>query len=339
MKRFVLRSLLFAVLLVGLVGGVCWAEISAEIGAYRRELAAPDGKKAVICGNSRTEMGLDPMVWPELFNFSVSGRTADQSFLTLIDVLEANPGKFKTVLIDISAEEACQDLSLPVGKLDFSAQYYLLYLLHPAERMRDLDGLVGVFRDNMVGKRLRAFLRALRGIKRFKSSLAAGFDPSDTCYPLSDPVKFKARVLKVKSQTDDLPSVTLAAPYFKLLDRMVAHCRARGAEPVFVTMPWHRDLIEARGLDQLRAYVDLVGRYALRQGCRYLNLLEMDVPDECWIDGNHLNRNGAKILTKRIADFAKGKTASDGAAVAFGEKAPSTRSAASVRARAVESAQ
>lgn len=304
MKRFILRSLVFAALLLALVGSVCWAEISAEIKSYRAELKAPEGANALICSASKMEKALDPEHWPGLFNFCASGRMIDQVYFTAEDLFAANPGRFRYFILELSPEVVREDLSLPVDSVGFAAQYYLLYLLHWKERIRPMTGIVKVARDNLVGRRLREFTRALRGRKRFKGSLASGFTPSQKRYALTDQTWFKARVERLRLECDrGLDVFGPDSPVLSFADRIVDLARANGAEVVVLSGPLHPQLIRACGADRLDRFARTIEGYAARKGCRCLNLIELDLPDDCWFDGNHLNSSGARVFTERVRNF------------------------------------
>lgn len=301
MKKFVIRVLTFALLVVGLVGGACALEIAAEIWVYRhRELVAPEGATVFVCGDSRTQMDLNPAHWPDLFNFSASGRSLDETYLTAKDILKANSGKFKTMIVDVSSETAGMDDLVSIGEM-ISPKYYLLHLLHNEERFRSRRGVFGVLRDNMVKERLKLLLRVLRGKRSFRSSLAAGHRNHDECWKKTTPDRFDrlaehwtARARKV---FDDPPSQTC---YWELLDRLIGWARTQGLEVVLITPPWHADLIRRAGVDRVRRFTDFVRQIARERGLRYLNFIEAEYPEEQWLDGSHLNSRGAVVFTKTV---------------------------------------
>ena len=304
MKRFVFRLASFALIVIVTVGGFCVAEVAAEIRAYHRELIAQPGATIFVCGDSRTEWELNPEFWPELFNFSVSGRPMDQVYLTALDVLRANPGKFRTMLVDVSVETAKLDYDLPVERMPGGTKYLLLYLLHRDEPIRSLTGWLGLFRDVMTERRLRHVWQVVRGKKRFQSSLASGYNCMTHCLKSSDPEKFRARNRRWCEQTRALlDSPSSRSRYFELLDRIVRLARNHAIECVFITPPWHPDLLEMAGAGRIRGFVDVVARYAEQKGCRYVDMTDMRLPEDCWADGTHLNHKGAKRMTIALRDL------------------------------------
>lgn len=298
---------MFGSIILTMVGGFCLLEIVAEIRSYRQELVAPVHATVFVCGDSRTEKCLDPASWPELFNFSVSGRPFDQTYLMAKDIVAANPGRFRTVLVDISPERARCDYDVPVGEM-ICPQFFLLYFLHLDEPLRPLDGIGGVFRDAMVEERLRLVWRVIRGKKVFRSSLAGGYVNKAVCLKQTNPDIFDKRARRLSDETREL----LREPgrnvqYFRLVDKIVDWGRSQGVEVALLTAPWHPDLVQRSGEGNVRRFTGVVEAYAARKGCRYLNLMEMSLPEECWQDGNHVNGKGAAYVTKTVRMWLEGR--------------------------------
>lgn len=305
MRKFIVSAALFALIVFGTIGGFCVIEVWAEIVHYRAELKAPKGATVFVCGDSRTEVGLNPEHWPELFNFSLSGRPLDQTYLTAVDILDTNPGVLTTMLIDVSPEEMSHDYAAPVGAMP-SGGCLLLYFLHWHERMRDLTGAFGLFRDIMVENRLKLLRRVMRGKRRFSSSLSSGYQPMKNSWKISNPAAYWKRLAHIDKLTRDLLcGRSSSADYHKLLARTIDMARERGIEVVLLTAPWHVDQARAAGEGHLRKFADGVADFAAAHGCRYLDLSAMQLPDDCWRDGNHVNARGAVAFTKAVRDFVQ----------------------------------
>ena len=305
MKKFVRSAALFSLVVFGVIGGFCVVEVWAEVVHYRAELKAPADATVFVCGDSRTEVGLNPEHWPGLFNFSVSGRTLDQTYLTAQDIVSANPGRFKQMIVDVSPECASWDYGLPIGEMTgVSPEFYLLYVLHSSERLRGWKGLFGVFRDVMVNERVKLVWRALRGRRAFRSSLASGYKNKDYCLKFADAKRYERQCEHLSSQVESIMGgLDRNARFFALLERLVAWGRSCGLEVVLITAPWHQDLRDRVGIERIRAFTSSVEAYAHRRGCRYLCLMDADIPDRCWRDVNHLNCRGAETLTKIARDW------------------------------------
>ena len=66
-------------------------------------------------------------------------------------------------------------------------------------------------------------------------------------------------------------------------------------------MPLSGPLREAIDPARRAAFTREVRALARRLGVTYLDYLELDLPLECWHDGNHLNRTGAAVFSERFA--------------------------------------
>lgn len=298
--------MLFGLLILLVIGGGCLAEIWAEIVCYRRELRSSSQANVFVCGDSRTEHGLNPALWPELFNFSARGRPLDQTCLTAKDILDANPGQFKTMLVDVSAERASDDYALPVGKMFQGDEYTLLYLLHLDAPLRNLSGIFLVMRDLMVD-RLHFLSRVIRGRRRFASSLVSGYQKAEGCLKLKSAMKFARHVDNIHSRSKvALDSPSSRTGFFRHLGKLIESVRGRGVAVVLLTAPWHTDLIDRAGRNRLRSFCAEISAYAKRQGCRYLDFSEMAIPDSHWMDCNHLNSRGAALFTSAVKKALEG---------------------------------
>jgi len=234
------------------------------------------------------------------FNFSAPGRTMDQAYLAMIDIFAANPGQFKTVVIDISPLAAVDNFDQAISDMGYASQYCLLHWMHPKENRRDMTGQIAVFRDNMVGRRCRLFSRYLRGKIKFASSVRGQFKPVNIALAITKPDDFRRQCASKAQEVNGPESVTLESPIFVYAEDVVKIARDNGAEPVILTTPWHPSLLKAVNPEKIAAFEGAVSEFAGRCGCKYVNLLRMAFPDCCWYDANHLNENGAKLFTPML---------------------------------------
>ena len=102
MKKFLFRLFLF--LWVPVLLAIVWTVfvVVCDCRSYRAALEVPDGAAVVVCGDSQTKDALDPALFPGFFNFSTAATTCDQDLLRLGDLLSANKGRIKYVLLDVS---------------------------------------------------------------------------------------------------------------------------------------------------------------------------------------------------------------------------------------------
>ena len=305
MKKFIIRSFLFAALVVGVMGGLCALEIFAEIRAYRRELVAPPGAHIAVCSDSQLGDSVDPEVCPAFFNFSAHGRTLDQGLMVMGDLLRANKGSVDVVVVDVSPSAAVWPLDLPIDRMLFSGNYWLLHYLHFRENTRDMGAGFRVARDCLVGRRLRHFWRAVRGKTDFHSSLQGKFTPQQGVLRVEKPEKY-AGLLRTKSgEARGSGDIDVGSPVFVPLAKMASLAQEQGVELVLVTAPWSRELIDICGEAELDRCTAVVARWASERNVRYLNFLKQPLPDDCWYDCNHLNDRGARLFTPMLFDAVR----------------------------------
>lgn len=301
MKKFILRVICFGTSVVAAIGGCCAIELWQEVVTYySREVIAPEGACILVGNDSQTCDGIDSDTYPQIFNFSAPARRMDQACFALKDVLKANPGRFKTVLVDLSPIAAVEKFDRPIAELGYAAQYYLLHWLHWRENARDMSGALKVCRDNMVGRRLRHFWRAVRGKKKFVSSIGGGFRPLDECQLVQDPEYFRRQCDDRVRYFNSQPAVEPESDIFRSVDAIGDAVKAAGAELVLMTTPLHMQLVSACDRDKLCAFSETVRRYAASRNCRYLDFLREELESDCWFDAQHLNARGARKFTKRL---------------------------------------
>lgn len=307
MKRFIIRVMAFVLIVVLTIGGLCVLEIAAELRLYRWELKAPEGTTVFVCGDSRTELGLNPSRWPELFNFSASARMLDQTYLTAMDILTTNPNQFQVMIVDVSPEGVSHDYDLSVGEMGSASRHLLLYFIHWKKVTRSMSGIIGTFRDFITDHRMRHLSRTVRGRIAFQSSLVGGYQRKEGCLKQNNPLEFARAVEEWHARTQRLfdDSSAVATQYFGILDRIIGMARDCGVEVVLITAPWHPDLCARIGVDRLRQFAQTVRDYADISGCRYLNCLELSLPEDSWRDENHLNGKGSDVFTDLVRHWVE----------------------------------
>ena len=138
MKKFMFYAILF--LALPAVLGAAWTAfvVVADYRSYTGALAAPPETTVAVCGDSQTKDALDPALIPGLFNFSTAATTCDQDFLRLADLLVANRGKFKYVLLDVSPLKIGYSTERPVSELNAARVHALLHFYHLPVNRRDI---------------------------------------------------------------------------------------------------------------------------------------------------------------------------------------------------------
>jgi len=318
MRRYVVRLALFSLLAVGLFGGLSGTLLWMELSAYARESKMPPDTVCAVCGDSQTELGLLPTVWPHFFNFSISAIQLDQIELKVIDLLERNPGRPEVLLIDISPRKlAAQDIDVPLLEDRGACKRFLLHVLHPRKSRRSLDGIVVLFRDAILVKRLKKAYKSLRKGRPYASSIggqgAAPFVQTERDATVSasnilaqaTKLGFRDHYTQVmdgiEEHAAELNSQGPVGPDSKsvgCIRDIVAYVRSKGVVPVLITPPWHASLLSRvprTTLDNFRETMRGICRDC--GGIAWLDYLEMPFADGEWRDGNHLNTHGAVRFT------------------------------------------
>lgn len=318
MKKFVSYAILFLGLPALL--GAAWTAfvVVADYRSYAGALAAPPGATIAVCGDSQTKDALDPAVIPGLFNFSTAATTCDQDLLRLQDVLVANRGKFRYVLLDVSPLKIGYNTERPVSELNAARVHALLHLYHLSVNRRDFGSVGALWRDVICTRKYNEFRKSILRGRKWRSSMAGAFAPDKERGFLNPRHREKAladareKANRVNGRAPAAPSL----PIFGVLAESVGLVRAAGATPVLTTMPLSAALRREMDPSRLAAFRAAVQTVARRLDVVWLDYLGTDLSDELWHDCNHLNRDGAKAFSKIFAgDFAEAaRRHDDGAA-------------------------
>lgn len=298
-----MKTAVFAMSVVGIIGGLCVAEIAAEICKYKEETCAPEGASVLICNDSQTACAIYAKGNAAVFNLSVHGRMLDQGYLTVLDVLRNTPkGRIKTVVFDVTPAAAVIDFDKPVSKLGYAAQYWLLHCIHRKENVRPLDaGSIGVARDCLARQRIRHCWRALRGRIEFRTPLTMEFNPPERVGKAENLDGYWKQLRDKAESCKGLGNLSIDSPFAtRVLDRLIAYAKANGVDVLLTTTPWAEDLLNEFKHGELEAFSELMRKYAESRGCGYADFLRMKFDDDCWCDANHLNMKGAKKFTETL---------------------------------------
>lgn len=297
MKRFVVRTFVFLLAVAGFAGGVVAFVTCLDGRAYRAALVAPAGVDVIVCGDSQTATGLNPALFPRLWNKSATASPCEISFLRLQDSLMANPGRIRYVLIDVSQVHiGMDDRTQPLcfdGHVDDNTQLALWHLL---EFPRKLGSAAGIF-TGLYLHRLDKYRSALRHGKTCETPMCGGFLPSDAAGFLHQREAVLAD-LKMKAVPTAAMDPTERCVFW--FQKMAELAQANGARPVFLTTPLHPEFQKAMAIRRRDSIPAVAASLARAFDAPYFNYLEMKLSDDCWKDCNHLNVRGASVLTRRL---------------------------------------
>ena len=303
MKRFLFKAFVF--LAPPIVLGVAWTAfvVFMDYRSYKASLVAPPGAEVMVCGDSQTNDALDPSIVHGLFNFSTAATTCDQDFMRLTDVLGANRGRFSHVLLDVSPLKIGYTIDRPVSELNAARVHALLHVYHRSDGGRPLGSVWALWRDVICVRKFNEFRKSFLRGQAWRSSMAGAFDP-DKDRGFLDPRYAELALEDVAEKADRVngrPPADVSLPIFDVLARSIKLVREAGAVPVVTTMPLSRQLRNAIDTDRMAAFRAATASLADEMGVVWLDYLDLDLPDELWHDGNHLNRDGAKEFSVRFA--------------------------------------
>ncbi|MDO5317642.1 MAG: esterase-like activity of phytase family protein [bacterium] len=316
MKKFLFRLFLF--FWVPILLAIAWTAfvVVCDCRSYRSALDVPDGTAVVVCGDSQTKDSLDPALFPGFFNFSTAATTCDQDLLRLEDLLSANKGRIKYVLLDVSPLKIGYSPDRPISELNAARVHLLLHVYHLWENRRPFGSVGELYRDVVFTRKYNEFRKSILRGKPWRSSMAGGFDPDKAAGFLNPKLKGKAEsdMEEKAARVNGREPLEMDAPLLDILAESIALVRAKGAYPIVTTMPLAPPLRKAFDPTKKVAFTAAVRETAVRLEVPYLDYLDLDLPLDCWHDGNHLNHTGAAVFTPRfVADFRRTVKAMGGA--------------------------
>lgn len=319
MKRFILKILLFTFLSVLIFGGWSGALLWAELSAYARESRMPEGTRVAVCGDSQTETGLIPPIWPGFFSFSISSLQLDQVELKVIDLLERNPEFRGTLILDMSPVKLFdQDIDKPLLEDRSAGKRFLLHALHRDRSRRPLDGIVILFRDSILVKRTAKAFKCFRAGCPYFSSIGgmgavAGLTEEKAranrkkILSMPTPQGFTEHPDLVEEGMAEAAAalgrwgeVSMSSKSVCCLMDIIRYVKSCGVTPVVITTPLNRRFLDRIPKSKLLNFKRTMRDVTSAVGVAYFDYLETDFPDEEWRDGNHLNFKGAVRLTDRV---------------------------------------
>lgn len=286
--RFFAKLLLFFAIFA-VVAALVPALATLRIRTYN--YALPPGTRILFVGDSHIAQGVDDSVIPGAYNSSVSADTYLSAYLRLKLLLRDNP-QIESVFLGVSpysisrgSDETLFRPSLVTMKVPyylphFGAEEWRLYLTRAPK-----DFLRAVFLSPS------AYLRSskLTNKKYFKK--LGAFNPRERC---------SLEMAIAASDTLEKPLFWGCKSELDYLEKIRELCEQRGVRLVFLNTPiFHAE----RYLNLDHYYSTLRERFPNVELWDYMNL---DVPDNCREDINHLNAFGAKrfahLLAERIAE-------------------------------------
>ncbi len=301
MRRFVRKLVLALVLSVlGFVGGLLLL-LAHERRSYVQSIRLPDGNQSVVClSDSITVYSLNPEFWPELVNLSSEASSMDVQLMKLKDILEQNPGKIHKVLLDVSFLRLAGESERPVlNEEKEGSKFFPLYRWHkcdaqepgyalPKHPLRMAANWIRYKSGNLVkGKSDSELVQGY--LRRDVSRLHSHYDSEN-----------KEALEYAGICNTQMVDVKLESWSVQMLREMLILCQRKGVDVCLVTLPLNRLIVEKLKPESLAAFDNVLDALALEFSVSRLNFLQEELDDDCFININHLNYTGGKLITEKL---------------------------------------
>lgn len=285
MKKFLLKITVFLKCIVLFIATLVFLRV-VIIGGFNYKL--PDDKKYLFIGDSRFRVGVDDRLLPGALNVSADADNYLTAFLRIKFLLK-NKNSVNLIFIvfspDVMGDDADSRLYanyLMAGKVP---QYFPLYSIEewktyfeysPKKLLHNVSGrpfrlLKGLLSED-------TFCRELGGFRvSTTNNLRAGIEKHTN-----------------PSREKELPPVYGNRTSLSYLSKIRSYCAKKNIRVIGIAMPHY---LAGRVFDLQKYRETLKTRYPDFEVWDYL---EMELPDDCWQDINHLNYKGAQIFTKEL---------------------------------------
>jgi hypothetical protein len=299
MKKFVLKVLLFALVIGGLTISLILLTDSIIKNKKKELLKLAEGIHLVFAGNSAVECAVDDKIVTNSINIAQSGEAYLYSFVKLRALLEAN-GHIEAVFIGYSfADILFEKEESWLFSDEFvteKIQYYNYLMEWPEKRM--------ILMHNP-----KAYFNGLT--KSIFNSLKTYFTSTVEPKTQGQLVNFGGYKYLIRDKLLSDPGFDLlqnkqvrkSVQQEKYLQKISELCHLHGVELILFNTPKHKSYID--NLDSTLVQMWLDTRNSLPKDS-LLDLSSYQLPDSCFGDLSHLNYNGAGVFSVYLNDLFNG---------------------------------
>lgn len=298
MKQLLTRFLIYA----SIIAFIYWGYLSvvSHVLNTDRLYKLPPEKTVMVIGDSHTAFGIIDSNLAHVANLSQSADVYLYNCLKVEKVLPLNP-QIHTVIIGFGAHDVQQFMAdVFLKKYEFTKakvqNYYhllsasdLCYLLYKSPT-QVIKGVVGLpkLKTPYVTKILRGKKMDLNDELRI-----GGFTFRDEKIDMKKNIADAAKLV-----TDKEDLISMWPWQINYLHKLVDICKAHNVKVIFIRMPEHKDF--PRTIEpEFQAF-----RKREFGDIPFLDYLQMDFPDSCFSDMDHLNYYGARIFTDSFSKYA-----------------------------------
>ena len=306
MTHFMARILLFFCPLIVVLGGWSGYVYWGELKLYERGMALPQDARIVVMGDSEAAYAFDPSEIKGLVNLSAQGMSLDQQLYRFRDLIRLN-GEIltnATVVLAISPARFAAPLG-PMRVNAFEGRYVFLNLEHLLDAVRKLDAPFLLWRDRELVARTHVVSRTWRKTRKNKpptSECVGGHVRWDRCGFTEDRTRAEEKCSRYAAVISDSFAKGAGADAERVLGKLLGLARKNGVRVALATTPYHEKVRAALPRHVKDGFASGMRRLAHGWDVRWLDWLAMELPDEAFLDGTHVNALGGKMLGKALRD-------------------------------------
>ncbi|MGL5937571.1 MAG: hypothetical protein ACRCY5_02465 [Phocaeicola sp.] len=268
----------------------------------------PPQATLLALGDSHVECTLDPAYFPEMVNRASSSEALLYSYSKLKFYKERNP-QISVILLSYNyflLGEWREDATH--GKLrDLMYSRFLPLLRNQPEILSELKDnflsapfIVNYFNlptKKIFNKQLHQTLLNTDNSWSFEGGFRPTFKAGISKADLQETIKYHYGTFK-----KDDPKAYFGNSQIAILDKMMAYCKEQQIKIVLFNAPTHQAYNKLIS-EEVRIYADSVAANICgKHGAVYLDMHEYHLPDSMYRDYDHLNSNGAKVITPLVRD-------------------------------------
>jgi hypothetical protein len=313
MQRFLIKIILFTLLILALISPVVWVNKNIlNRPLTGTELKLAPGVDTLLAGDSHAEKSLDPGMLPGSVNVSLSGESLFYTYYKLKCILKQNPGAVRNVVLAFSYHNISKKFSEDTvfdkvissfligryyqyldaeGKKRLSGSKYLLFY-----RMKYDFGIPLMEYTELDTPNLKLLFNS--HAEKAKPGGIGGFNPSALSEINQEKIIKKMKLYFFDNHANYTGSSQFMIDY---LDSIAALCAENNIKLYLYNAPLHaayRRLIPAAAYDEYDRVVRAVTK-------KYPNATAFDISaealeDRFYEDGDHLDKAGAPFAGRKL---------------------------------------
>ena len=289
MTKYFFLSRLLIFCLAGLMVYLAMGEIIVFIAKRRINVTIKNEVNAIAIGHSHVECGLSEAHFPGLQNFGKSGEALYYGCLKAKKIIESRP-QVKTVFIELSANQLDQHMKDWIGDDEHFERAMKSYFFL-------LDNKVK--REFFFSFPFQYSVSKLLAEKKLLSLLCGSKDKCNTSEMEWGGYLSRDKMISDSLQLQEFSREQTLIPYqpnlISIVD-FIQFCKMKDVQVVLLRVPVHRT--------ELNIFETSFQKLVQENfnGITFLDYRRMDLPDDCFLDREHLNAKGAELFTTKLCE-------------------------------------